>query len=88
MAASWLKKNPYDAVDIALAEGGEMVCEMCMMSGGCGTEDVVRRRTYHIHPSMSVASLCGKMVKEKNQNVSEVVQRQRKSSWQVKCVLH
>ena len=30
MAASWLKKYPNDAVDIAVAEGGAMVGEMCV----------------------------------------------------------
>ena len=59
----------------------------CLMSGGCGREDGRWRRTYHFHPSMSVAVLCGETVKEKNRNVYGVARRQRKSSWQVKCVL-
>jgi hypothetical protein len=50
----------------------------CLMSGGCGREDGGRRRTYHFHPSMSVATLCGETVKEKNWNVYGVVRRQRK----------
>lgn len=37
-----------------------------LMSGGYGREDGGRRRTYHIHPSISSATLCGKMVTEKN----------------------
>ena len=37
----------------------------CLMSGGCGREDGRWRRTYHFHPSMSVAVLCGETVKEK-----------------------
>ena len=49
------------------------------MSGGCGREDGGWRRK-HIHPLMSVAILCGKMVKEKNGDVSGVARRQRKSS--------
>ena len=61
---------------------------VCLMSGGCGREDGGWRRKYHIHPSMSVAILCGKTVKAKNRNVSRVMRRQRKSSQQVKCVLH
>ena len=39
-----------------------------------------RRRTYHIHPSMSLATLSGKMAKEKNRNVSGVARWQRESS--------
>ena len=31
-----------------------------------GREDGGLRRTYHIHPLMSLATLCGKMVTEKN----------------------
>ena len=51
------------------------------MSGGCGREDGGWRQTYHIHSSMSVAILCGKMVKERNRNVSGVMRRQRKSEF-------
>ncbi len=37
------------------------------MSGGCGREYDEWRQTYHIHPLMSVAILCGKWLNKKLQ---------------------